>query len=126
MKRAFEIVCLAAVVAALGTSVMADTDTFGTGDNEFTIDFVPISGNASAANGTNISQFSSGVAGYRTFTDPGYDYRIGVLEITNDQWDVLNALTSEIGDQVLRTHRYPRNSAAITIAQAAASAQGTR
>ena len=91
MKRAVQIVCAVVIVAALGSVASADTDTFGTGGNQFTIDFVTISGDASSANGTNISQFSSGVAGYRTFTDPGYDYRMGVLEITNDQWDKFNA-----------------------------------
>ena len=94
MKRAVHIVCAVVIVAALGSAAPADTDTFGTGGNQFTIDFVTISGDASSANGTNISQFSPGVAGYRTFTDPGDDYRIGVLEITNAQWDKFKASLS--------------------------------
>ncbi|HDZ21643.1 hypothetical protein LCGC14_0315830 [marine sediment metagenome] len=53
-------------------------DTFGSGANEFTIDFVSISGDASSANGT-------GIGGAATFVDPG-DFRIGVHEITTDQW----------------------------------------
>ena len=89
MVKAFKIVCVAAIVAALGS--VASADNFGTVGNEFTIDFVPISGDASGANGTNISQYSSGESGYRTFTDPGSDYRMGVHEITNDQWNKFKA-----------------------------------
>ena len=76
----------AVVVLACVSGVQADTFDAG-GPNEFTIDFVPISGDASSANGTNISQFSPGDSGYKTFTDPGNDYRMGTFEITNDQWD---------------------------------------
>ncbi|HDZ21644.1 hypothetical protein LCGC14_0315840 [marine sediment metagenome] len=54
-------------------------DTFGVGPNAFTIDFVSISGDASSANGTGIGGGATG------FVDPG-DYRIGVHEISNDQW----------------------------------------
>ncbi len=60
---------------------VAFADTFGTGANQFTIDFVPISGDASSANGTNISPYWD-----RAFTDPGYAYRMGTYEITNQQW----------------------------------------
>jgi len=62
-------------------------DDFGT----FTIDFVPISGDASSANGTNISRFSPGDSGYKTFTDPGINYRMGTYEVTNDQWNKFQA-----------------------------------
>ena len=72
------------VVCMLAGSVSADL--FGTGANQFTIDFVDISGDASSANGTNISQYSSGDSGYKTFTDPSSDYRMGTYEITNDQY----------------------------------------
>jgi len=84
---------LSVVVAALTAMAfvsVARADTFGEGDNEFDIDFVPITGDASSANGTNISRQSGGGWGYRTFTDPG-NYRIGVYEITNDQWDKFEA-----------------------------------
>jgi formylglycine-generating enzyme required for sulfatase activity len=80
--------CVAVVVAALGS--VASADNFGTGANQFTIDFVTISDDASAANGTNISQHDSGDEGYRTFTDPG-SYRMGVHEITDDQWQKYQA-----------------------------------
>ncbi len=57
-------------------------DTFGTGSNQFDIDFVRITGDADSANGTNI-----GPNKLEGFTDPGYDYRMGKFEITNDQWN---------------------------------------
>ncbi len=57
-------------------------DTFGAGANQFTIDFVDITCDASSANGTNI-----GTGKPEGFIDPGYDYRMGVFEITNDQWN---------------------------------------
>lgn len=60
-------------------------DSFGTGANQFTIEFVTISGDASSANGTNITQFSEGHSHYLEFTDPG-DFRIGKYEISNAQW----------------------------------------
>jgi formylglycine-generating enzyme required for sulfatase activity len=62
----------------------ASADTFGTGANQFTIDFVDITGDASSANGTSIG-------GGKTFVDPGYDYRMGIYEITNDQWNKFKA-----------------------------------
>jgi len=67
--------CLAAValVCVLSASASADTvDTFGTGGNQFTIDFVPISGTTNPTNGYGIVD---------------HDYRMGTYEITNDQWD---------------------------------------
>lgn len=64
---------------------LAAADTFGTGDYQFQIDFLPILGDASSANGTNISQYASSFILYKTFNDPG-NFRIGVYEINNDQW----------------------------------------
>jgi formylglycine-generating enzyme required for sulfatase activity len=54
----------------------ASADIFGTGTNEFTIDFVTISGDTNPAGGYGIVN---------------NDYRIGVHEITNDQWDRFKA-----------------------------------
>ena len=68
-----------AVFVCIAGSVSADT--FGTGDNQFNIDFVLISGDASSANGTNI-----GIDKPEGFIDPGYNYRMGTYEVTNDQW----------------------------------------
>ena len=53
-------------------SNFAFCDTFGSGENEFTIDFVDISADTNPKNGFGIVD---------------YDYRIGVYEITNSQWD---------------------------------------
>ena len=74
MKRAIRAVCVAAIVAALGS--VASADGFGTGGNQFTIDFVTISG---ATNPTS---------GYGIVSN---DYRMGVYEITNDQWNKFKA-----------------------------------
>ncbi len=69
MKRVRIVVCLAVVVLTLATS--ASADTFGTGNNQFIIDFVPISGSTNPTSGYGIVN---------------NDYRMGTLEITNDQW----------------------------------------
>ena len=63
-------------VAVLLTANGAMADTFGTGGNQFTIDFVPISG---ATNPTS---------GYGIVNN---DYRMGTYEITNDQWNKFKA-----------------------------------
>jgi formylglycine-generating enzyme required for sulfatase activity len=58
----------------------ASADTFGTGANQFTIDFVTISGATNPASGISAGQ------GF-TFIGVNNDYRMGVYEITNDQWN---------------------------------------
>ncbi len=68
----------------------ASADVFGTGANQFTIDFVTISGDASAANGTSFGGYSPTHPEYRTFSDPG-DYRMGTYENTNAQYDKFKA-----------------------------------
>ncbi|MCE5186474.1 MAG: SUMF1/EgtB/PvdO family nonheme iron enzyme [Planctomycetaceae bacterium] len=73
-----------AVILLLGAT-FASADTFGTGANQFIIDFVPISGDASSANGTSICQYTSSYTGYKAFSDPG-DFRMGTYEITREQW----------------------------------------
>ncbi len=70
MNILFRFVCVTAIIAALGSA--APADDFGAGDNQFTIDFTPISAATNPA------------SGYGIVTD---NYRIGVYEITNDQWD---------------------------------------
>ncbi len=52
-------------------SSAASADLFGTGDNQITIDFVPISGDTNPTSGYGIVN---------------NDYRVGTLEITNAQW----------------------------------------
>ena len=64
-------------------------DTFGDGANQFEIDFVTITANPGETRPTNtsgetIETFTDGVLG--AWTDPGYNYRMGVYEITNGQW----------------------------------------
>ena len=56
------------------SGVIAEADTFGTGANGFTLDFVPIgnAGNGNDAGGSDTASFG-GVA---------YDYRMGVNEIS--------------------------------------------
>lgn len=70
---------VAVLVLACVTGVQADM--FGTGDNQFEIGFVPISGDA--------GDLGSWPAGYNyTFTGVNRDaYRMGTFEITNDQWE---------------------------------------
>ncbi|MBL7107500.1 MAG: SUMF1/EgtB/PvdO family nonheme iron enzyme [Phycisphaerae bacterium] len=63
-------------------SSMAWADTFGTGANQFTIDFV------------NISADSNPSSGYGIVNN---DYRIGTYEVTNDQW---NKFEAELGVSV--------------------------
>ena len=79
MKKAFQSVCVAAVVAALGSAAMADS--FGTGGNAFTIDFV------------TISKATNPTSGYGIVSN---DYRMGVYEITNDQWNKFKAELSPV------------------------------
>ena len=71
---------LAAIVLLIGS---ARADTFGTGANQFTLDFVPISGSSNPteaqANDASRSLDGHGIV--------EYDYRMGVHEITNDQWN---------------------------------------
>jgi formylglycine-generating enzyme required for sulfatase activity len=82
MKKAI----LLSTAVCLFMSSAAFADTFGTGANQFDIEFVTISGDASSANGTNISGVSPANDKYRTFSDPG-NFRIGKFEISNGQWN---------------------------------------
>ena len=80
---------IAAVAVVLTCVSGTQADVFGTGDNQFTIDFVPIPGNpgvtrAFNTSGDPIETFTAGVVG--DYTDPGDDFRISVHEITNAQW----------------------------------------
>jgi formylglycine-generating enzyme required for sulfatase activity len=75
MKRTF----LVSIAVLSFAASVASADTFGTGDNQFTIDFVSISGDTNPTSGIP--------AGYNfTFTGVANDYRMGTYEITNDQW----------------------------------------
>jgi formylglycine-generating enzyme required for sulfatase activity len=74
VRGALAAVALAAAGAAMG-------DTFGDGTNQFTIDFVGISG-ATNPTDTTIS------GGYGIVA---HDFRMGAFEITNDQWNKFKA-----------------------------------
>jgi formylglycine-generating enzyme required for sulfatase activity len=72
------------IVAVFAISGVVRADTFGSGTNQFTIDFVPISG---ATNPTSGTWTGSGF----TFTGVANDYRMGTYEISNDQWNKFKA-----------------------------------
>ncbi len=80
---------LAIVVAVLVVCVpTAQADIFGTGENQFTIDFVPILGDAG-----DLGSWPAG-SGY-TFTGVNRDnYRMSTFETTSDQW---NKFQAELG-----------------------------
>jgi formylglycine-generating enzyme required for sulfatase activity len=63
---------VALLLLAFASGAAAVADTFGTGPNQFTLDFVPISGATNPTSGYGIVN---------------RDYRMGVGEITNDQWN---------------------------------------
>jgi formylglycine-generating enzyme required for sulfatase activity len=65
-------------------SNIASADTFGTGANQFTIDFVPISDSTNPTSGIPAG------SGF-TFTGVTNDYRMGTYEITNAQWNKFKA-----------------------------------
>ena len=69
MKKKICMMCMVAIVATTGSAVMADS--FGAGDNAFTIDFVTISKASNPTGGDGIVD---------------NDYRMGVYEIINSQW----------------------------------------
>jgi len=70
-------VALAAIVVLAADAAMADL--FGSGANQFTLNFVPISGATNPTSGYGIVN---------------HDYRMGTYEITNDQW---NKFTASLG-----------------------------
>ena len=60
---------------------------FGSGENQFTIDFVRISAD------TNPTEAQTTAGDLHGFGIVQYDYRIGVYEITQDQWTKFVAQT---------------------------------
>ncbi len=95
LKGVYVYVC-AAIMGVLNVS--ASADVFGTGANQFSIDFVTLTANPGVTRSTNTAgaqdeNFTAGV-GVSDYTDPGYDYRMGTFEITNDQW---NKFKAELG-----------------------------
>ena len=79
MKR-FMTFCFV-LLAVLVTTAQADS--FGTGGNQFTLDFVPISGSSNPTT----AQANDASRGLDGFGIVAYDYRMGKYEVTNDQWN---------------------------------------
>ena len=79
--KASKIVAVAALLLAAGGAV---ADGFGTDGNQFTIGFVTISGSTNPTSGIP-------AGGGFAFTGVINDYRIGVYEIANGQWDKFKA-----------------------------------
>lgn len=78
------------LIAVLVPSALADT--FGTGGNAFTIDFVPISGATNPAGAYGVVS---------------NDYRMGKFEITNDQWTKFESAYGAVTGAP--THAYDSN-----------------
>ena len=81
---------LAVVVVVLAVAGAARADSFGKDGNQFTIDFVTISGSSNPSSGIPVGGF--------TFTGVNNDYRMGKFEVTNDQW---NKFTASLGVPVI-------------------------
>ena len=78
MSKRMIVVMTAVVLCA----AMAQADVFGTGADEFTIDFVSISGDSG-----DLGSWPASVDGSYTFSGANRsDYRMGVYEVTNDQY----------------------------------------
>jgi hypothetical protein len=69
---------------AVFTSGAAIADVFGTGEHQFEIEFVTITGDSG-----DLGPYRAGQAfHYYIFNGVNRDdYRIGIHEVTNDQWD---------------------------------------
>ena len=87
-RAAFWAVASLSVFVVTAFVSFATADSFGSGDNQFTIDFVLISGE------TNPTEAQTTAGGLDGFGIVEYDYRMGVYEITNDQW---NKFKAELG-----------------------------
>lgn len=80
MKSAF----LCSVVVCLYIASVSGADTFGTGANQFDIEFVTIGDPGNASDNTGHGAVD-------------YSYRIGKYEITQQQWDKVAAVTGVSG-----------------------------
>ncbi|WP_094760503.1 formylglycine-generating enzyme family protein, partial [Sedimentisphaera salicampi] len=92
MKNVYLYLAALALIASAGLG--AYSENFGSGDNQFTLSFVDISANPGVTSSTNtngdtVETFTNGVVG--DYTDPGYNYRMGTYEITNDQFSKFKA-----------------------------------
>jgi len=91
MKRVRLAICLV-VVCVMAVANTASADIFGTGSNQFTIDFVTI-GNAGNAADTQV-MVNDGTTGYGAVSS---NYRIGKYEVTAAQWQTINTAAG-VGD----------------------------
>lgn len=82
--------------AALLMVAGARADTFGTGANQFTMDFVNIGNAGNAAQ--SVANRAHGEASGDGYGAVGYDYRIGMREVSIDQFATARAADSRIGD----------------------------
>jgi hypothetical protein len=74
------------LVCFMALSGVVLADTFGTGDNQFNIDFVTIGNAGNVADIDGCSWY-----GYPSPSGAvGYEYRIGTKEITAEQWRIVN------------------------------------
>ncbi len=76
MSQKIQVKWLIAILVLAVSATAAQADSFGTGANQFNIDFVPI------------SDSTNPISGYGIVDN---DYRMGLLEITNDQWNKFTA-----------------------------------
>ncbi len=88
-------------VAICTAATLCHADSFGSGALQFSIEFVPIVGDASSANGTATGWRSS-------FADPASGYRVAVFEVTNSQWSAFENAYGPVDGQAL--HAYDRHS----------------
>lgn len=82
-----------AVITMVSTNILADT--FGTGTNQFIIDFVNIGFADNAADTVDGDQYTDGMQNYGTVE---YNYRIGMFEVTINQFMKAYDLDNRIGD----------------------------
>ena len=82
-KCLFRSVAAMFALALMVFASVAVADSFGTGGNQFSLDFVPISGSTNPT----VAQ-ANGLDGFGIVA---YDYRMGMYEITNSQWDKFTA-----------------------------------
>ena len=80
VRRRKSLPVLLCLVACGVLAKSASADTFGTGANQFSIEYVNISGTSNPTSGIVIDD------GF-TFTGVVNDYRMGRYEITNEQWN---------------------------------------
>jgi formylglycine-generating enzyme required for sulfatase activity len=85
-KTLFRLSVVVAALTVMAFASVARADSFGTGGNQFTIDFVPIS---ASTNPTDAQTIAGDLDGFGIVNN---NYRMGMYEITNDQWNKFVAI----------------------------------